>query len=211
MIDITPIEGNNMTTIDLVSKALNLTNDELLENKQYIDLLIKGASNYIEQYTGRVYNYSDVIEKLPGNGQLNIYVSVRPIKELVEIKIFDTVIDPSLYEIDNPNTGSIYKETVWVDYTKYHGYIEKQPAMSKHAYTITYKAGYYMPGSNQRDFPYDLEIACIELVKHLYHSKDRNYLVSREVIGDAQRTFATIGSVGVPDMVTEILDKWKAF
>ena len=210
MITVTPIENNLMTTIDLVGTALNLPDDELLANRNYINLLINAASNYIEQYTGRIFNYSDVVEKLPGTGQLYLYLTVRPIKELTEIKLFNTTLDTNLYDIDNPNTGSIYKETVWIDYTKYHGYIEKQPAYPKEVYTITYKAGYYMPGSNNRDFPYDLEIACIELVKHLYHSKDRNYLVSREVIGDAQRTYAAIGNVGVPDMVTEILDKWKA-
>jgi len=131
MIKITRLDTNFMTTIDLVAKAMNLSENELVENKDYINTLIKAASNYIEQYTERVYNYSDITEKIEGTGQLYIYTQIRPIKELTEIKLFDTVIDPANYDIDNPNTGSIYKETGWLDYTKFDGYIEYQPSYSK--------------------------------------------------------------------------------
>ncbi len=78
-------------------------------------------------------------------------------------------------------------------------------------YTVTYDAGFYLPGQANRDLPLDIEIACANMVKEAWKSKDRDPTVSKMSIPQVIDLQFKTTMVNGRYQASTLLDKYKVW
>ena len=135
----------------------------------------------------------------------------RPLVSISEVRLSDAIVLAALYKIDDAGAGILFKETGWQStvlmQTAFEAFIPPRPGEPDWA--VDYVAGYIMPGfsTGVRDLPFDLERACIEIVKTLWHRRKDDPLVKSQRIGDASETL--FSADGFPPPIKRTLDRWR--
>lgn len=187
-------EATNLTTLDRVKLELgieNTDNDDLLEAK------IAEASADIEASIGRTVCRAGITETFwPVTGG-NLILDRYPVASIESVTVDDVLVTE--WRLDT-QTGILYR----LDESGYQ--LSWYAAKS---IIVVYTAGYIMPGETDRDLPYALEGAAIELVSSYWQARGRDASLKAEEIPDVIRREYWVGQVGSegelpPSVVTKI-------
>ena len=206
----TTASDTKLTTLTRVKSELGIsstTDDSLLLDN------IKEATDIIESYTNRKFARVTLTETLPGSGRNELVLTRTPVVSVSAITDDGTTVSSTKYTIDNPDAGILYREDGWRDTRLWAHNVEDFPLNTggKREWSVTYVGGYVTPGatnSTERNLPYDIERAAIELVKVRYLRRKEDPLIQSQRTGDASETLFT-GGGGMPQYVTTILNKWR--
>lgn len=148
-----------------------------------LQALLEQASGFINEYCGRSFKRDVYVDNVVayGNGS-PLQVKNTPVIAIISIMLDGVVVPASSYQIDDANCGFIGGN--WIDTAIiargtmgviYNG-------MRKKRYSVTYEAGYLLPDDVNRNLPYAIEKACIELVRGAYIATGRDIGIKSESI-----------------------------
>lgn len=171
--------------------------DTLLEG------IITRASGVITQSLNRFLAQRTVTETLRGSGGNSLRLKFFPIVSVDLITLDGDVVAADEYALNEPETGIIYSDDGF-NYTTGYGY------------AVTYTHGYKMPGETNRDLPYALEQAALELSKTYYYAKSRDSNVISESVPDVYSVkYATSSNGGVgnamPQNVLDLIEPFRNY
>lgn len=156
-------------------------------------LLINRASQLIETAAQRSFGVAEIVdEKVKGYGDTRLLVLRTPIKSVTEIKFCGDVVDLTNVEIEQPERVSIVRQGGWRWTAHNVNDISRSvlPGTELADYEVTYRGGYVLPwqdgdagapvNGDARDLPFDLEYACLELMRRLHAIESRDPTVQSE-------------------------------
>ena len=210
---VTPADGTLFATLSGIKRELGITSSD---NDKVLSDLLSQASDFIVRYTNRDFAKATVKETIGSNGGFILTVSRTPIVSITSI-VFDTntTVDSSTYRIYDADAGLIWSDNPWQDTTAHYQNIVSQPSrwlMPK--YEINYVGGYGMPdvcSDEERNLPFELERACLDIVRFWYKTKDRDPSLTSKQIDTARESYSTniASTSAVPMSVQSILDFWR--
>ncbi len=215
------------TTVAIVQEELGIGDID----GQYIDRLIQEASSELDQRCSRVFFRSTAfVEKVPGYGTALLRVSGRlPLLSIISIvRLSDSAggtpetIDASLYAIDDPDIGTIRHDTGWDWTARVAGDITRDSlaGTEERLYEVTYDGGYVTRSqdeegdfpNDERNLPFDVERACIDLVVSRYRQRGRDKSVVSERVMSAATTYTKasgrVVGLDVPPSVEALVRRW---
>lgn len=196
LVVVTPASSKRLTTLEAVKTELQIpvsdtTKDALLLN--YIDQ----ASGRIARECDRTFGEATYEETLPGYGRPQILLSETPVTQVVSVLIQGQAVTD--YRLDQ-SAGMLYRQAGWPwTVSGRPGTIVSHPGDDLPLITVTYKAGFILPGAQNPTLPGELERACITLVKLMYKAQTRDPAITQERIGDYQAVYANGGLPTGPD------------
>lgn len=183
--------------------------------------LIQAASDRIETYTGRTFAKEQVTESFGSDGRLTQLLERTPVISIDTVKYngSTTGVSSTQIEIRDSDAGIIFRDynnEGWKDDRILVQNIEPSPTRWKNnKWEITYTAGYVMPGegstssSDYRTLPHDLEHACVQLVKSMWHARTLDPNVAIRRVGDASETrYLGLQKASMDPQTQSILDKY---
>jgi len=206
----TPAASSRLTTVQRLSDELTLP-DGTAPDDEILGAFIDEASAFIERYTGFRFPQETIVEKLGSDGGHRLILSRRPIKSINSIKYKGILVDSSVYEIEDAMAGFVWRnDSKWINTTEIsEGITSKFYGPKRKDYEVEYIAGFVLPDDVNRDLPYDIERACIELCKLYYYRQKADPMVRRERIGDSFVWYQDSGDRSLPPHIKAILDRWK--
>lgn len=150
--------NNALTTLETVKSFLKITGNS---EDTILTLLIGGASDYIEQWTGRRFGKAERTEKYSLSGDSSrFYLRTFPIVSIGSLSVDGgTLTAPGGYVAIDEEGYLSNPSGLW-------------PKGVQNA-VITYTGGYVLPKDadedNPRSLPYDLELATVKLVAAMYN------------------------------------------
>lgn len=174
---------------------------------------IREASDLIKSYCGREFARETVTETFVGNGMVDVTLTRTPVISISAMSYAGTTVSSTSYEIQSPNAGILRrKDDVWTnsEYTRWNVEPYRVPLGGKNDWSVTYVSGYITPGSTegQRTLPFDVERACVDIVKSFYLRREDDPNVKHQRTGDASETrFDTVH--GIPLGAEDILKRWR--
>lgn len=212
---VSPASSRKLTVLGAVKSALELsgtTHDAIL------DQTIDQASAAIAANCGREFARETVKETVAGHGGVFLAVGRTPIVSITAIRECDGVVTvpASDYVVHDAAVGLIRRKTgVWLwSAAQYVGAVGRPVAGSEAAYyEVEYVGGYALPSmSGTRDLPFDIERACIELVKAWFLGRGRDPSVQSEHANDVYNaTYFGGGDGSFPPLVRDILAPWRRY
>ena len=181
------------------------------DQDSYLDGLILEASDFIRTFTNREFARETVTEKLPKRfASPRLMVSRTPVRTVLFIEHNGSSVSSTSYEIEDRDAGIIWREDRFHDTAIYNHYISRYPSrFGRKDYKVKYEAGYKMPGSTDRDLPYDLERAAREIVTQTFLESDINKNVVREDVGEARIDYANpVNQLAIPKAAEDRLRPW---
>lgn len=197
-----PATNRKLTTVTAVKIELEISGNQY---DAFLSDLIDQASSIIEQYCDRTFAREKYKETLPGFGTKFLSLSKTPICHIESVKLGEELITD--YKIYNANAGILYRERGWgwtVDFGWNITYFPI-PGSEKFIYEVIYEAGYILPGEPQRNLPFAIERACIEIVKQYFIQRSKDPSIESESLGDYQVSH----TLGLTPLVKEILTGWR--
>lgn len=191
-------ENTDLTTADRVTDELDI------EPTLLINRLIAEASEAINRELGRGRDglaEQTYEEELGAHGDPYMTVSRTPVTDVDSVtRDGQTVTD---VEIHDAEAGLLYREGGFrsTEAASTHlGPAIRQPYEAHPSYTVTYTAGYVMPGGDEdQTLPREIERAAIETVKAWHHARKRDPAVTAESVGDVSVRYAGDRSGGSGD------------
>lgn len=180
-----------------------------------LERLINGASEAIERFCGRHFEYeANISEKVAGYGGVRLVVSRTPVVSIASIAYNGSTISSSEYSIEDADAGLIYRSTGWKwtairrpDITQ-----DRLPGTEQKLFTVTYTGGYVTPQQAAdnpaltRSLPYDLEQACIDAVVTWYRDRGENRNITSEKVMSASLSY---NRHALPEPVQEMLAPYR--
>lgn len=197
---ITAPETNLLTTLANVKLYMGL--DDTVEYDAILDNVLQYVTAQIESYTGRQFGLQTIKETLPGNGRANMVLTGYPIRSITHVKYDGSTVDADEYVLQEPDKGFLYCENNW-RYTA-----------QKFSYEVQYQFGYVLPGfaTGTRNLPYDLEMACIDLVNDCMDKREVASNIESESVPQVYsvkyKTDAN-GAMSMPASVKAVLDRYR--
>jgi hypothetical protein len=196
------------TTIFTVKSELAIS-----DNSQDVRLqaLIVQASGLIDGYCGRAFARSTHIEKVKGYGAGSLLsVKNTPIISITSIALDNDVIDAAGYAIENEQAGLIRGDFVDTAPVRYSMGLEHMAGRQQRRYNVAYVGGYLLPDDANRNLPYEIERACIELVRGGYYAQGRDVgIKSESTDGVGSTTYGGNAAMGI-DSVRGLLASHRA-
>lgn len=166
---ITPAMNTRLTTVATVKAELGITGS--IEDS-WIGAVIDRASDTIARWCNRVFAQETVGQVIRLQHPDDALVLARfPVVAVTSVTVNGTALTGDEYEAD-ANTGSLHRLDANGDRSPW-------PAGK---ITVTYAAGYVLPGDDGRDLPHDIEWATMLLVKTDYFARQRDPCKKTEVI-----------------------------
>lgn len=174
---------------------------------------IKEASDLIKSYCGRDFARETVTETFVGNGMVDATLTRTPVISISAMSYDGTTVSSTSYEIENSAAGIIRrKDDVWTnsEYTRWNIEPYRVPLGGKNNWSVTYVSGYITPGSTegQRTLPFDIERACVDIVKTFYLRRQDDPRVKHQRTGDASETLFDTQH-GLPPVAEDVLRRWR--
>ncbi len=153
-------------------------------------------------------------ETLPGFGNNNLMVSMTPLLSVASITYQGGTIDSTTYFIDNPKAGFIRSESPWFWTAELQiaavGLMVAQNS-ERRAYTVTYTAGYNLPGDpvQTNPLPQVISFAAEDTVKEYWFGRQRDERLISQQVGALRLMYApkTIPT-GLSPRSEELLAQW---
>ena len=201
----------NYTELATVKEELGISG---VDEDARLTRMIAVASAAIDSYCNQKFHYQEAIEeKLASAGSHILMVSRTPLVAISSITYDGAGVQASDYEIYDNKAGLIYGH-----YGCLHtGHRQRSLSMPhgpnpRKLYTVTYSGGYKLPGDAERDLPYDIEQACLELVKSYYRAPTSPD-IKREEVPDVYsveyRDTSASQVAGMPSQVASMLNPYK--
>lgn len=204
-----------LTELETVKRELGITDNT---SDKFLWDLIHQATDFIVTYCGRQFARETVTETKQAlyPQQPWMVLTRTPIISISGVSFNGSTVSSTTYTIEDPDAGLVFRETGWTTTQIYDFAIERQPTnWGRKEWSFTYTAGYICPGStvSDRTLPYDLERACIDLIKWRYNQQgDFNPGIKRQRTGDAsEEYFGPTSDDGtfIPPTVSSILDRYR--
>jgi hypothetical protein len=165
---ITPAENYRLATVDAVRAESGVSADEM--DDAAIDDLILQASGLVSAYCRRVFPREEVTETFDDGGARSLILSRTPVVAISEIN--GDAYSPSICRLDKgAGILRLSRGGRWPDGT-----------------TVTYTAGYALPGQEGRNLPLNVERATALLAATMIGSRQRDILVKSESVEGIGRT-----------------------
>lgn len=200
---------NALTTLARAKSYLDIsgTSKDLI-----LTMLILAASKYIEEthckrrfkhqtYTSEVYS---------GNGTPRLFLKNKPIisGSTVTLQRRTTVMNEASWE--NVDSEDYFIDNTGAKLEMVAGVFEE----GIQNYRVTYTAGFYLPSETEyqdgtdddKDLPYDLELAMLDMVSSMYSARTSSGVV-KEKVGQVEVTYAE--NAAEDPKIKETLDKYK--
>ena len=196
-------ESNQLTTVQIVRAELGL--DETGSIDAILDNMILEASSAIETFCSRKFGKRTITETLPSSINTRLHLKNNPVVTLTSVTYDGTLVDSADYSMPEPTQGWIYNKSYWKN------------TYGEYLYSVVYEHGFVLPSftSGTRDLPYDIERACIAVVKNMFLGKDREQDVSSEEIPDVYKvTYGTSSKANrelINPFVANLLLPYKEF
>lgn len=203
-----------LTTLKAVKEELGIPEDEGSQDN-YIERMITAASGAIARYCDRQFARRTVMESVPGRDTPTVYLSLTPIVDIESVEIGGVEVDPGGYTVDHPNEGALRRfGGVWPWSGRMIRFIEAERVAGSEVpnITVTYTGGYILPGDDDRDLPYELELACIMAVSDWVQGQGTPRDAVRLQAEQVSVSFGQSGAGGrmaLSTTVRELLDPWK--
>jgi len=204
-----PAVHDDLTTLIRVKDELNISGSTV---DSRIVGNIKEASGLIKSYCGREFARETVTETFAGYGMVDVVLERTPIISISAISFGGSTIGTTTFEIQDAEAGILRRiDNVWTntEYTRWN--VEPYRIQgAKNDWSITYVSGYITPGSTeaQRTLPFDIERACIDVVKTLYLRSEDDPRVKHQRTGDSSETLFDTQH-GIPPVAEDILKRWR--
>lgn len=202
----TAAEHTNLTTIPDVKAALGVSSSRF---DKTIERLIEAATNAIEEFVMHVYARQTYSETLAGSAHPVLLVTHVPIVGTPTVVCDSSPITDFI--VQDAEAGSLYRELGWAvrAWVGWDTEPRERQGTSQLNYTITYEAGYIMPGEEDRDLPKQIEQACVETVVAWYRGQRRDPAVKSKKVGDLALTYgdAASGALGLPATARALLSR----
>lgn len=195
-----------LTTTNMAASSVEEASPETIE------FLVNAASDAIRRYCNRDFVQQIIIEHVPGYGTPRLMLKLTPIREIQEIRVSDTVAPPESYAIEDADAGFVRVQGgVW-PWTAVvgSGPLAMRASASEYAgITVVYTGGFVTPAQAEanpeleRNLPYELEQACLQLISAWHHERQRDPGVVSEKLGSLGLTY------GIPAWMHPLLAPWK--
>lgn len=187
------LSDSALTTKDNIPDHMLLKIEQIgIETEQLINV----ASEKIENYCNREFKLDTRQEKYQGKNSKWLLLNNWPVHEVIEIKYYEEAID----DYDVNKNGHIYRSAGW------NGSKDSE----KYNIEVEYKAGYKLPGEDDRDLPEQIEFACILLVKSLFDRMMRDLDISSKQVPDFSEVYFNPNMLeGMPVPVQNLLNDYK--
>lgn len=191
-----PAGATDLTVLARVKAELGLTTSD---DDQVISDLIARASSEIARETRRTFGAETVIETMDGTGSRLLGLSRTPLIEVTEVTEDGTEITD--WVIEDDQAGALYRANgwgrsgglrMWGTEAFSSGYI--LPGYQDQRYSVTYEAGYRLPGQSGADLPGAVEQACLEAVKAWYMARDTDPALASVQVGQLRVSYRDQGS-----------------
>lgn len=177
--------------------------------------MVDQASAAIVSYCNREFALETVEETLPTTGSCNLMLTRTPIASISSITFNGVTVPATDYFLTEPEAGFVFNPNGWGDSAQRTYGLSGTPVQNSRAYLLkaTYSAGYVPPGfTGTPAMPYDIERACIELVKSLWLGRKLNPNIESESVPDVgsvkYRTITDIDML-MPPTVKQLLSRWR--
>ncbi len=199
--------NRQLTRLDTIKRELEIDSTNIDDDKIISDL-IDQASAWIVSHTNREFAKETITQTMQSRGTPYLLVDRTPLRSILFIEFSGTSVESTLYEIEDPDAGLIWKQSVFTNTIMPTAFITEGPTRyGRQTWTVKYVGGYTLPGTTGgRDLPHDVERACLDLVKSWFISRGENPEIQRQQVGDASETkFAKIAEQGIAPTVLNIL------
>lgn len=183
---------NALTTLERLKAALNITTVPTLHENDNLIGLINSASGFMEEATRRVlWRDTAIVENVAGFGWFSLIMSRTPINALTSITKDGETVSLTDVKIEDPKAGLISRTGGWENTAQVARDISKGPlpGTEETLFAVTYDGGYYTRPQTDASgsltdtditLPWDLEDACIELVRNFPRRTGRDSSVKSE-------------------------------
>lgn len=152
-----PPAARRLSTIPRVRVALDAPASV---SDEELGFLLDRASAAIESYCGRTFGEHTIREDFPAAGIGGLVLSAIPVLEVLELFDWGEALASAAFDLE-PATGII----------------RRADGRAWGAVSITYRAGYSLPGSSAPTLPADVEAACLLEISASYHARGRDPLL----------------------------------
>lgn len=199
--------------------STDTTSDALLE------LLINNTSLSIAGYCSRIFKRGSFTEFIPASGRQALILQQWPIASISSIA--DDGMPLTLntdYRLDAQDMaqGQIYRENGWESKWLVSGLTSDARASSR-IITVTYIAGYYLPGDPlyvagaDASLPMDLGMVCSQMVAESYYTTKRQAYGNLKSLSEGGLSYgwgvdsAAYGSIatGIQDKYAIVLNRFR--
>jgi len=186
----------DLTTLNNAKSYLDITNTS---HDDLIELLIKSATDFIENYCGRrLIETTYTNEKYDGTGCNYLLLKNYPVNSSNTFKLERNNAYDNTDDWEEINSDDYY-----IDYNEGIVTYPKGFGAKKQKYRVTYTAGY---DRNSDDWMFDLEYVCLQLVSVLWNKRKAGG-ISNQSFGNFSVAF--INGIEQNEMIKNVLDKYK--
>lgn len=215
----TSATGDMLATVADVKDALDLTDNAA---DKTLERFIGRASRRIARYLGRDLSLQKYQAVMPAYGGVNLLLPKYPVRSIS--RVFDgtdtgtaTELSSTEYRLD-ADRGLLNRDEGW-EWTYQTGRTissEPLPGEEYKNWLVEFSAGYILPAGKDSGSTWDgttatgptldadVQDACIEMVRNMWLSKDREPGVISEKVGDLSITYGP-GESGIPESIKDIL------
>lgn len=195
-----PSNSTDLTTLARIKAELGITDTE---SDAVLEGLLDRASSAISTETRRVFGRETVTETLDGSGSRLLPLTRTPIVSVSAVTEDGTAITD--YSVEDAEAGALYRANgwgrsggmwMWGTEAFSSGYI--LPGYRDLRYSVTYVAGYVLPGEASPNLPGAVEQACLETVKAWYLSRDADPALSSVQVGQLRVAYRGESSGSTP-------------
>ncbi len=173
-----------LTTIESVKTELGIVGTD---QHPHLTDLIQQASDMIVRFCSRTFAQERVVETIGATGLPDILLTRTPIETMHSVS-FDGGTAITDYTVEDPDAGILFRENVWTTSVMDFGHILPHPSPYKRPlWSFDYTGGWYLPNwatPANRNLPYDIERACLDLVTNMHRQKGVDPAMSSYRIGD---------------------------
>lgn len=185
----------DLTTLNAVKGHLDESSPD---NVLLQDLIARASAAIHRLLTDSVDGLAEQTyeETIAGRGDPFLTVSRTPVTDVASAALDGATL--SDVEIEDAEAGILYRELGFRStegvYTRLTH--SRLPDEAHPKITVTYTAGYVMPGDPDPTLPADLEQAAIEAVSAWYQARQRDPALVSKKVGDVTKTYAEGGASG---------------
>lgn len=185
------LANNALTTLDFAKRYIGYEEGNN-ERDEFLTFCINSASSMIEQYCNRNFGLRTYHEIRQGTGSMKLILDHYPIIEVKELLIGGQPVNIERIKVLS-DSGMLYRpDGGFPAHTITGKFLYPRPDEDGYNIFVKYSAGYVLPKDatedNPRTLPYDLEKACLKMVRLMNKDKDvaegKSLILKREQLGD---------------------------
>lgn len=202
----TEAESRQLTTVGVVKGILGVSSAKF---DAEIERLIATATDAIEEYVGHVYAKQTYVETVSGSAHPTLLLTNVPIIGIPTVICDSSPVDDFI--VEDPLVGSLYRQVGWhvAGWVGWGTEGRDIYGTRQLNYTVTYEAGYLLPGQADRNLPRTVEQACVESVVSWMKQQKRDPTVKSKKVGDLSITYGeeTEHIYALPSSATALLSR----